>query len=174
MSNGPMHGNLMIKHCLKKIYPDSEYSIARMPSGKPYVLEDEELGISVSHSAGLYALLSSRSTSSIGVDIQKVDEKYSRDEIAKLSFCGKEIDYAENGIWEFFSIWASKEAYVKAKNLSLSAFKSFSIFDIPEGFSLFSVTDGNDEYALSIHPGRRKITLFMPSFLKIVPSDTLS
>lgn len=85
--------------------------------GKPY-LEGSDLSFNLSHSGDMavYAVTRSRT---VGVDVEFLGRRVSRDAVAQRFFAPEEtevIDSAPDGEKErtFFTIWTLKEAYLKA------------------------------------------------------------
>jgi len=97
------------------------YSIDGRPrlSGQ---LNDQALQFSLSH-AGSYALCAIARGYRVGVDVE-IQGAFNHDDLARHRFTPQEVDLlaslpsSERGAW-FVQLWTYKEAYVKARGLSL-------------------------------------------------------
>ncbi len=116
--------------------------------GKPY-LEDSDLSFNLSHSGDLaaYAVAAGRS---VGVDVEFLGRRVSREQVAKRFFASEEcaaLESAAEGDRDrvFFSIWTLKEAYLKARGQGISVpLDGFAVR--PEGAnSLLLRQDGDPE-----------------------------
>lgn len=104
--------------------PPSDLEIANGVNGKPYLPNVADVHFNVSHSHGV-ALLAVASAS-VGVDIEWMDDSVDIFGVAQSVFSGSEIarlraapEHQQGNV--FFSMWARKEAYLKATGLGFSA-----------------------------------------------------
>lgn len=103
--------------------------------GKPY-LPDSSLQFNVSHS-GDYGILAAAERRQVGIDIECI-RPIDMLKIAKRFFIQEEYDYlaslpkAERQR-TFFRIWTCKEAFIKARGLSLSGYLSGVSVTVPLG-----------------------------------------
>ena len=100
--------------------------------GKPY-LDKSNLSFNMSHSGNMAGYVVSYARK-VGVDVEFVGRKVSRDQIAGRFFASEEVA-ALQAIPEgerdraFFTIWTLKEAYLKAKGTGITnALDSFAVF----------------------------------------------
>jgi 4'-phosphopantetheinyl transferase len=97
------------------------------PSGKPRLADEPEAGglrFNLSHSRGLalYALARGRE---VGVDVEHIRPDISVELMVRRFFSPREADFLQSlpqdaRLEAFFSYWARKEAYLKAKGLGLA------------------------------------------------------
>lgn len=95
------------------------------PRGKPYLNQnklDLQFNISHSHDMAVYAITKQ---AEIGIDIEKIEPNFNED-VAKRFFSAKEyaelLDLPESErINKFYSLWAGKEAIIKALGEGLYA-----------------------------------------------------
>ena len=114
-----------LRHILSQ-YLDADprdLAFAYAERGKPY-LEGSDISFNLSHSGemAVYAVTRSRT---VGVDVEFVGRRVSRDAVAQRFFAPEEtavIDAAPDGEKErtFFTIWTLKEAYLKARGGGIS------------------------------------------------------
>lgn len=122
---------------------------------KPHLL-NTRLQFNLSHSQDI-AIFAFTLDDAIGVDIEKIQDSYSI-KVAARYFSPQENDYLSHlpdnhRCKEFYRIWATKEALVKAigKGLSLP----FSSFSVPKQEEVASITLENHDWfliPLAIHP----------------------
>jgi 4'-phosphopantetheinyl transferase len=96
-----------------------EFSLG--PYGKPAV---PGLAFNVSHS-GQCALIAIASGAAVGVDLEKIRPRISHDELAGRFFSPREQDWllsqpVESRLRNFYRLWVSKEAVMKATGRGLS------------------------------------------------------
>jgi 4'-phosphopantetheinyl transferase len=109
--------------------PANEITFQRNENGKPF-LPGHPLEFNVSHSQDrlLIAITSGRS---VGIDIERRREKVRMTAITNRWFSTGEQTFLENQTdptTHFFNIWAQKEAYVKARGVSIyHDLKEFSV-----------------------------------------------
>jgi 4'-phosphopantetheinyl transferase len=89
--------------------------------GKPAV---EGLEFNVAHS-GRLALVAVSPTREVGVDIERIDPSFAREQIPERFFSPSEVRALralpeQDQLDAFFEIWTRKEAYVKARGQGLS------------------------------------------------------
>jgi len=106
------------------------------PYGKPSIANHGGPSFNLSHSGGI-ALCSVSSTGEIGVDIEKcraIDHLGMSERFFSTLECKVLANLqAEKAIDGFFSTWARKEAYIKAKGLGLSLpLDAFSVEPNPD------------------------------------------
>ena len=114
--------------------PPNAWDFVPGSHGKPSIVDPgrEDLRFSLTHTAGLVAC-AARRHGEVGVDAERIDRACDFLAIARSMFAPAEVTQLENSRAEiqrdlFFRIWTSKEAYVKALGLGLSAsLKDFSI-----------------------------------------------
>ncbi len=104
--------------------------------GKPFLnfnhSDPERLNFNISHS-GRYCLLGFAWNRQIGVDIERMNDRYSRQEIARQYFSPLEIELLQNLNANqfnhgFYNCWTRKEAYIKAIGCGLNRpLSSFSV-----------------------------------------------
>ncbi|GAB2923783.1 4'-phosphopantetheinyl transferase superfamily protein [Paraburkholderia jirisanensis] len=108
--------------------------------GRPYLLHDGGLSFSISHTAGMIVVATSRS-GEIGVDLESRETSRATNILAERCFAPGEIvafrSIAPSHADEtFLSIWTLKEAYIKARGTGLSLpLKSFQ-FDLTNSGSI--------------------------------------
>jgi len=99
--------------------------------GKPY-LRDSEVQFNVSHSGG-WALQAVARDCEVGIDIERIDSRFARDQIPERFFSPREVAQlralpADRQTAAFFRCWTRKEAYIKARGLGLAlALDSFDV-----------------------------------------------
>ena len=83
-----------------------------------------DLHFNISHSADI--ILIAISNSEIGVDVEKVDNSFSYEEILPHNFSDEEIDFIKNPE-DFYLLWTRKESLLKAtaKGLDDDLHRSF-------------------------------------------------
>lgn len=102
------------------------------PQGKPSVIEAPALRFNVSHAEDLALVVMSRETE-IGCDIERIDPKKARRDVARRFFSPEEfatLDALPNEQWAegFFNCWTRKEAYIKALGVGLAyPLESFTV-----------------------------------------------
>lgn len=103
---------------------DIRFSVG--PHGKPAIAADQNPGIefNVSHTADL-AVIALAARRAVGVDVESVDRKVNRDELASRFFSSTEcrVYFAlpePQRTAAFYRIWTCKEAYLKAIGAGLS------------------------------------------------------
>jgi len=117
-----------LREVLSQYLPLSPEKIrfARTHNGKPYLKDRRynQLQFNVSHSHGKIVCAVSL-CQLIGVDIENIHRKNSIDEIAQRYFHPDEIHALQSTSDElerrrlFFTLWTCKEAYIKAKGLTI-------------------------------------------------------
>ena len=123
---------------------------------KPSLCEKyKKIHFNLSHSTGLTALAFS-TKSEIGVDVEKIDQEFDFDLIAKTHFSAAENRYLlakqPNTREMFYKLWTRKEAFLKAvgtgigENLGIEVFRKINHFR-PE--ILFPGFQGKDFYLKS-------------------------
>lgn len=136
--NGKEHkgiaGEELVKRALAD-YSNDMYDVAvikRGKHGKPY-FKNIPVCFSISHSGEIWVCL--MADFNVGIDIQSYKHlKYEK--VAQRFFQENEVEYIKaQGIDAFFQVWARKEAYVKYTGNGFAN----------EGFSNFSVVNGNNE-----------------------------
>lgn len=99
-------------------------SIARAASGKPY-FENGARAFGISHSRGICAAaIADASHTEIGFDLEVINEKYDRLQIAERFFTTEEklrFELCEKSPESFFSTWTAKEARAKLDGKGLGA-----------------------------------------------------
>jgi len=136
------------------------------PKGKPYLPSSSNgpaLSFNLSHSPSLF-LLAITLDWKLGIDVEPISRPTDWQAIASRYFSAEELQYlfalpAPQREQAFFSLWACKEAYVKAKGEGLSVpLNSFSILQSQDG--TLRLVDRKD-------PG----TALNWSFLSLLPDD---
>jgi 4'-phosphopantetheinyl transferase len=120
-----------------KIHPE-EIGFVTGPHGKPAVVpeQSQEVEFNVSHSRDTALIAIARRI--VGVDVEAVDDKTPRDELAARFFSEIECrDYfslpAELRTAAFYRLWTCKEAYIKATGQGLSLpLGQFSVASLPD------------------------------------------
>ena len=113
--------------------------------GKP---STSHVFFNVSHSHD-FAMIAVSRTREVGIDVERIDEKFMRDNIAGRFFSPREIAElnavpAADRTQAFFNCWTRKEAYVKARGLGLSlALSSFDVTLTPGAPAKFLRGAGN-------------------------------
>jgi 4'-phosphopantetheinyl transferase len=116
----------VLRLCLAERLGKSPAEIAFVtgPHGKPALADEDSCQFNVSHSADL-ALIAVSDGRTLGVDVETVTERVSRDELAGRFFSPDEraayfaLPEALR-LQAFFRIWTCKEAFLKATGLGLS------------------------------------------------------
>jgi 4'-phosphopantetheinyl transferase len=106
------------------------------PYGKP-ALPDSDLCFNLSHSHehALYAVARGRE---VGIDIERVDPRFARDQIPERFFSPSEVCQlrslpADQQTEAFFRCWTRKEAYIKARGIGLGlALDGFDVSLVPD------------------------------------------
>lgn len=118
--------------------------------GKPFIL-DANISFNISHSNEL-AVFAFSINSMVGIDVEYIHDGFNEMEIAEKFFSLSEINelksVPQNQRKEaFFNCWTSKEAYIKAKGLSISTpLDSFDVSLLPwEPVKILIRGDNNDE-----------------------------
>jgi 4'-phosphopantetheinyl transferase len=91
--------------------------------GKPG-LRDSDVRFNVSHSGG-WALQAVTRDCEVGIDIERMDARFARDQIPERFFSPRETAQlralpTEQQTAAFFRCWTRKEAYIKARGLGLA------------------------------------------------------
>lgn len=103
--------------------------------GKPYVA-GSDIFFNLSHS-GAWATLAVSAGVEIGIDIERVDPRFAREQVPERFFSPREVARlralpASQQTAAFFRCWTRKEAYVKARGTGLSlALDSFDVTLMP-------------------------------------------
>jgi len=87
----------------------SGVTLEKDENGRPHIKENREIDFSLSHSGGIVACAVS-TDGRVGVDIEKITDKYER--VAKRFFSEAEQGIAKNAE-DFVRVWTRKEAYYK-------------------------------------------------------------
>jgi 4'-phosphopantetheinyl transferase len=103
-------------------------------NGKPYLKNEQNLHFNISHSRDM-AVLGIRYGSSIGVDVEFIDEKYDIFPLMDLFMYEHEKKWAleTNTLNRFFIIWTLKEAIMKKTGTGISE----------DGFPVITIMDNN-------------------------------
>ena len=88
--------------------------IRKNGSGKPY-LEGEfgQYSFNISHS-GAYVIMAIAQEYEVGVDIEKIENSLSYEELCPIVFSQQEQVYALKSLNTFYTMWTKKEAFLKA------------------------------------------------------------
>ena len=119
--------------------------------GKPYFPDYPGFHFSVSHTRD--CVVYTCADVPVGIDIERIvyldKTAYS---IAKNYFTSQEYERLIQSLdisSEFFHIWTGKEAFLKCTGEGLSrSLDSFSVYSLPEGYSLASTVYGNSIISL--------------------------
>ena len=114
--------------------------------GKPELTPEfgGRLRFNLSHSAGL-ALIAVAHDSDIGIDLEQLRAQPDYADITRQFFSAAEVEHlsalpSHAQPDAFFTYWTRKEAYVKARGAGLAMpLSSFSVLDVPEGWSFYSL-----------------------------------
>lgn len=110
-------GRALLRYALHKYYGISDTTVAKTDRGKPYLADNPELHISITHTDTLVAV--ALSDSPVGVDAQTVTDKiYGR--VAERMFTAGEREYAAKSHENFYEVWTKKESFVKMTGEGLS------------------------------------------------------
>ena len=149
-------GLVALERLCKILHIPLPCDIARTATGKPYFDAPIASAFSISHSEGICAAAIADAThAEIGLDIEVINEKRNRAQIAerffspeeKLRFelCGKTAD-------AFFATWTAKEARAKLDGKGLSALigAKEASGDVPVYLSQLTVTVDGKKIAVSV------------------------
>ena len=157
----PMPQSNFLEDRLKSFFHLDIVKIERGNNGKPYA-KDLPGSFNLSHSGKLTALYINPYSPSAGCDLQLVKGKYSEEEIAEFCFTPEERAFPGG----FFLMWTLKEAYLKAKGLSVFDMPSFSVMPEIHRFRSWEVDTGDELYFLSVYPASEPLTLSSPYYLR--------
>lgn len=127
------------------------------PHGKPSV-SGSDVRFSVSHSSG-WGLQAVTRGGEVGIDIERIDPDFARDEIPERYFSPREVAQLrglppDQQPAAFFRCWTRKEAYIKARGLGLAlALDSFDVTLGPDEPPVLSRADGWSVQDLDAPPG---------------------
>lgn len=149
-------GLVALERLCKILHNPLPCDVARTDTGKPYFDAPNTCAFSISHSDGICAVAIADAThAEIGLDIEVINEKRNRAQIAdrffspeeKLRFelCGRTAD-------AFFATWTAKEARAKLDGKGLSALISAkeTSGDVPVYLSRLTVTVDGKKIAVSV------------------------
>lgn len=129
------HSALRLILCDYAQLPPKELAFTLNDYGKPELAESP-LQFNLSHSGDL-VLIAFAAETSLGIDVEKIDEKRAKMDLARRFFSSGEIvqlGQLQNGnfIEGFFNTWTRKEAYIKARGAGLSVpLDSFTVSLMP-------------------------------------------
>ena len=107
--------NLTLKGLLEKGIND--LTVKRDKNNKPYVENTLGLKFNISHTEGLVLLAFSKIE--VGVDVEKINDKFEFKDILENCFTKGEIINIDNNIISFYRYWTAKEAYLKCDGIGL-------------------------------------------------------
>jgi phosphopantetheine--protein transferase-like protein len=122
------------------------------PHGKPYFAAPPLRGnvhFSISHSGAFWAVLFHNAEVGLDIEDLRVRKNMTRrrmDGIAARFFAEGEREFLgacadHEYLKAFFSVWTSKEAYIKYTGKGMSqGLSSFSVFDLPDGAAITTLT----------------------------------
>lgn len=131
-----------------------DISFGRTTTGKPFLLDTqgaECVRFNLSHS-GEWAIIALALSTEVGIDIEQIDSDISVEAVAERFFSHSELAALREvpprqRTFAFFTAWARKEAYVKARGEGISnRLSGFSISIDPEKNAVL-LADSMDEYA---------------------------
>lgn len=123
----------LLRHTLSTLLPTNKTAIrlARVDSGRLQLVSPDHLHISLSHAAGLVAVM--MAPAPCGVDIER-PRAVNADRIASRYFSATECDWLQQHPatreTDFFRLWTLKEACVKALGVGLAHHLDTLVFDI--------------------------------------------
>ncbi len=112
---------LRVKALLKII--DPPFTIYKDKNGKPFVKADIKIGISISHSENVTAVIVAP-FEKIGIDLEKIKDFYP-EKISERFFKKSEKESIKNSE-DFYKIWCKKESYVKMTGKGIFQMTSFN------------------------------------------------
>ena len=130
--------------------PPRDLAIDSDENGKPRLLGAGDLRFNVSHSRDR-ALLAFAREIEVGVDIEAIDERASREQIAERFFAPEEVAALgalplERRSAGFFACWTRKEAYLKGLGTGLQRrLASFAVTVDPDATAISVVDDESPE-----------------------------
>ena len=132
--------------------PCQRLEVARLQRGKPYLLQENQIHFSVSHSGGLWGCAVWNSP--VGFDLEQI-RTVDMEEIACRFFHPEETDYVlQNRGDSFFTVWTAKESYVKYTGEGITeSFREFSVWN--QAHARFGPVNGIPLYPIPVRQGYR-------------------
>lgn len=101
--------NITFKEILKADIENLNFQ--RNSNNKPFIENPKGIKFNISHTYG--CVIAGFSKREIGVDVEKINKRFSFQDILKECFVQKEINLIRNKHTLFFKYWTAKEAYLK-------------------------------------------------------------
>jgi 4'-phosphopantetheinyl transferase len=126
----------LLRHAMAQALGRSDYPVAYMPKGKPYVKDRPDFHFNLTHSGRWVAIAWGREP--VGLDVEQLRFDAAKEGIARRFFCQNEYQYifeaeGEQRCRRFFEIWTKKESYIKYTGTGLAQpLNSFSVLNSPE------------------------------------------
>ncbi len=126
---------------LRRALGTDAYTVAKMPAGKPYVLNRPDFHYNLSHSGNWVVLAFGGSP--VGVDVEQIRPDSDTEALARRFFTPQEQRFlkesAPNHRQRFFEIWTKKESFLKYLGIGLKKdLRSFSVLDPEPGIRFFT------------------------------------
>lgn len=152
---------------LKKLLGPEPYRIGKTDSGKPCIMDREDVFFNLSHS-GRYVVIAWGNTE-VGVDVQKQDPSVNTRAIAERFFSPEELSFVRQDPSRFYEIWTGKESYLKYTGKGLREdLRSFSVLSPPPGLRYHHCTlEGG--YSLSLCTTEEDYTLEILDVRQLIP-----
>ena len=129
-----------------------QISVMRDEYGKPHIIGDENVFVSVTHAENL--LLVAVSEKEIGIDAERCD-RHVRNfrSLSERYFTREETDFLGDDFTkeDFLDMWVKKEALSKLLGGGVPCMKSMSVFDGRISFSKHSEYDGFIVYSVTFN-----------------------
>lgn len=126
----------LLRYTLKEALRCNPVSLAKTPSGKPYVPGQKDFHFNLSHSGNWVVIAWGQHP--LGIDVETVLMDESKLRLAKRFFHPEEQDHlfgAPPGeqAFRFFEIWTKKESYLKYQGTGIDrALNSFSVLQLTD------------------------------------------
>lgn len=139
--------NIIFKEILKIDIENLNFQ--RESNNKPFIENPQGIKFNISHTDG--CVIAGFSKKEIGVDVEKINKRFSFQDILKECFVEKEINLIRNKHTLFFKYWTAKEAYLKWEGSGLLRNpKEIEILYVDE--SLIKIRDKNMKKANTLKP----------------------
>lgn len=139
--------NIVFKEILKTDIENLNFQ--RESNNKPFIENPQGIKFNISHTDG--CVIAGFSKREIGVDVEKINKRFSFQDILKECFVEKEINLIRNKHTLFFKYWTAKEAYLKWEGSGLLRNpKEIEILYVNESF--IKIRDKNMKKAKTLKP----------------------